>query len=107
MRVNIYKPPYGDCSNNGASSKSDAVFIINFGDKELPRTAWPADVPAVRLVKRKHGNVVCVPVGLEDKWTMFGGCFVHTSDGRFHDAVSKLSGYDFGFPVALHDRVEE
>jgi hypothetical protein len=64
------------------------------------------NAPAVKLIKRIYGNVVCVPVGLEDKWTMAGGAYIETCDSRFTEAVRALSGYVFGFPVALHDRVE-
>lgn len=101
--ASIYKSGLGDCSNDGVSAHYDKVCIVN-----VPGPFKPTDdMPAVRLVKREHvGNVVCIPVGLEGKWTMFGGCYVETSDSRFHEAVRQLSGYKFGFPVALHDRVE-
>ena len=102
MLAHIYDSPLGNCSNKGLSSKFKEVCVINV---EGPFDPSP-DAPAVKLVKRDHGNIVCIPVGLEDKWTMFGGAYVSTSDSRFNDAVRKLSGYAHGFPVALHDRVE-
>lgn len=98
----IYKPNYGDCSANGVSARHSKVCIVNV---EGPFAPGP-DAPAVKLVKRKHGNVVCIPEEVAGEWTMFGGCFVHSSDSRFNEAVEKLADYDFGFPVALHDRVE-
>jgi hypothetical protein len=102
MLAYIYKPPYGECSNKGISSRVSEVCVINVEGPFEPSEK----APAVRLTKRPFGNVVCIPVEVEKKWTMFGGCYVDTSDSRFNEAVSALAGYKFGFPVALHDRVE-
>lgn len=103
MIAEIFKPAgWPDCSNNGISNRYQKVCIVNIEGPFEPS----ADAPAVKLIKRKFGNVVCVPEEVENEWTMMGGAFVHTSDSRFGEAVEKLSGYDFGFPVALHDRVE-
>jgi hypothetical protein len=103
MIASVYDNPLGNCSNNGVSANAKQVCIVNV---EGPFDPTP-DAPAVKLIKRERvGNVVCVPVGLEGKWTMFGGAFVYSSDSRFNRAVEKLSGYEHSFPVALHDRVE-
>lgn len=102
MIAYIYRSGLGDCSNKGVSSKADKVCVVNV---EGPFDPGP-ELPAVRLVKRKYGNVVAIPVGLAESGVMYGGTFIETSDGRFDKAVRELSGYDFGFPVALHDRVE-
>lgn len=98
----IYDSPLGNSSNDGLSAKHTEVCVVNVDGPFKPTD----DTPAVRLVKRSTGNIVCVPIGLEDKWTMFGGAFVYTSDRRFNEAVEELSGYNHSFPVALHDRVE-
>lgn len=104
MLAQIYDSPLGNCSNGGVSAKAKQVCIINVDGPFDPSD----DAPAVKLVKREHaGNIVCVPVGLEGKSTMFGGAYVVTSDSRFCKAVQQLSGYRFSFPVALFDRVEE
>ena len=102
MLAHVYDSPLGNCSNRGLSSKFKKVCIVNV---EGPFDPAP-DLPAVKLVKRSYGNIVCEPVDLAGKWTMFGGAYVTTSDSRFHEAVRELSGYAHGFPVALHDRVE-
>jgi len=103
MLAFIHDSPLGNCSNKGLSSKHKKVCIVNI---EGPFEPGP-DMPAVKLIKREHvGNLVCIPVGLETRLTMFGGAYIATSDGRFCRAVEKLSGYDHSFPVALHDRVE-
>lgn len=98
----VYDSPLGNCSNRGLSSQFKEVCIVNIDGPFDPKP----DMPAVKLVKRNHGNIVCIPVGLESKWTMFGGAYITTSDSRFGEAVRELSGYEHGFPVALHDRVE-
>ena len=98
----IYDSPLGNCSNGGISAKYKMVCVVNVDGPFEPTE----DTPAVRLIKRSTGNLVCVPLGLEDKWTMFGGAYIYTSDSRFTKAVEQLSDYDHAFPVALHDRVE-
>jgi hypothetical protein len=98
----IYDSPLGNCSNGGVSAKHTQVCVVNVDGPFEPTQ----DAPAVRLIKLSTGNLVCVPVGLEDKWTMFGGAYVCTSDSRFTGAVERLSCYNHSFPVALHDRVE-
>ena len=102
MIASVFRSDLGDCSNRGVSARAKKVCVINVEGPFDP----DAETPAVRLVKRRYGNVVAIPVGLEDGEVMFGGTYVSTSDSRFHEAVEELSGYDFGFPVALHDRVE-
>ena len=102
MIAYVYDSPLGNCSNKGLSAFHKRVTVINVEGPFEPSD----DAPAVQLVKRKYGNIVAVPVGLEGKWTMFGGAYIVTSDSRFNEAVEELSGYEFGFPVALHDRVE-
>lgn len=98
----IYDSPLGNCSNDGLSAKHKKVCVTNVDGPFEPTP----DAPAVRLVKGRAGNLVCQPVDLENTWAMFGGAFVYTSDSRFGDAVRELSGYNHGFPIALHDRVE-
>jgi hypothetical protein len=100
--ADIYDSPLGNCSNGGVSANYTRVCVVNVAGPFKPND----ETPAVCLIKRNTGNVVCVPIDLEDKWTTFGGAFVYTSDSRFTQAVERLSGYDHSFPVALHDRVE-
>jgi hypothetical protein len=101
--VHIYANPLGDCSNGGVSSRVKRLTLVNVDGPFDPSPG----APAARLVKRPNvGNIVAIPDEVADKWTMSGGCFVYTSDDRFSQAVAELSGYAFGFPVALFDRVE-
>lgn len=104
LNVYIFKSDLGDASNWGVTSRTiKGLCITNVQGPSEPSEAYPA----AKLVKRSVGNVVIRPDEIpEGKWTMFGGCFAYTSDSRFSEAVQKLSGYPFGFPVAIHDRVE-
>jgi hypothetical protein len=98
----IYDSPLGNHSNGGISAKHKKVCIVNVDGPFQPTD----DAPGVLLTQQQIGNLVCVPLSLEGKHTMFGGAYVCTSDSRFSSAVQKLCGYDHPFPVALHDRVE-
>lgn len=103
--ASILKRNGEDCSNGGLSSRANGVCIVNVDGPFEPS----ADYPAVKLVKRPRvGNVVCEPLAEHERgeWLMAGGCYVTTSDSRFSEAVQRMSGYQFGFPVALHDRIE-
>jgi hypothetical protein len=102
MIASIFRSDLGDCSNKGVSSRASKVCVINVEGPFDPND----ETPAVRLVKRRSGNVVAIPVGLDEHAVMFGGTYVSTSDARFNRAVEQMSGYGTGFPVALHDRVE-
>jgi hypothetical protein len=101
--VHIFANPLGDCSNGGVSSRVKRLTLVNVAGPFEPSP----DAPAARLVRREGvGNIVVIPDEVAGKQTMAGGCFVYSSDDRFAQAVAELSGYAFGFPVALFDRVE-
>ena len=96
MIASVFRSDLGDCSMKGVSSRATKVCVVNVDGPFDP----DAETPAVRLVKRKHGNVVAIPVGLDEFEVMFGGTFVSTSDSRFHEAVRNCPATIFGFPVA-------
>lgn len=104
MIADIFQPAGRNCSNNGISARHTKVCVVNVDGPFKPSV----DAPAVKLMVTRHGNAVLVPVELLDSgaWTMFGGTFVYTSDSRFRQAVADIAGYEHGFAVALHDRVE-
>ncbi|WP_180490030.1 hypothetical protein, partial [Escherichia fergusonii] len=60
IRGHIYDSPLGNCSNDGVSANHTQVCVVNVDGPFKPSQ----DTPAVRLIKRSTGNVVCVPVGL-------------------------------------------
>ena len=101
----IYRSDLGDTSNGGVSSRCTRVCVTNVSGPHEPTK----DAPAVKLVVRNLGRgkyVHAEPVE-HDGRCMFGGCFIDTSDSRFRAAVAKLSGNAYGYPVRLHDRVED
>jgi hypothetical protein len=102
LLASIVKGAGSDTSAGGISSRFSQVCIVNL---EGPHQATE-DVPAVVLESNGNNTVVIVPLDAKDKWTMFGGAFVHTSDSRFSNAVQELTGYRFYGAVPLHDRVE-
>jgi len=97
----------GDCTNNGISAKVAAICVLNVDGPFKPSADYP---PALMIRRATVGNVVIVPCdenGVVKKgWSMFGGNFGYTSDSRFAEKVRELSGYQFSFPVAIHDRYE-
>lgn len=97
MIAQIYKPSHGDCSNNGISSKYDCVVVINKECEE--EREWLGENVCVVREKNVFGkrHVFLVPYRLRNRHTMFGGCFVYSSDSRFQE----------NRPLPLHDRIEE
>lgn len=104
MIVSVYRHGKYDCTNGGISAKATELFVVNVEGPFNHDTL--GEMPKVKLVKRKYGNVVLVPVDADEWATMWGGNFAYTSDSRFNQAVEKLSDYKFGFAVAIHDRIE-
>lgn len=101
LRVEIYKPHYGDCSNNGITARCKYITLIGPGIVELDEPT--EDAPACKIVLREficgkkvdymHIEPIERPTGAG--W-MFGGCIGCTSDSRF---PSK-------YPLKIHDRQE-
>lgn len=81
-----------DCSNSGISSRCTQVVLVGPGIPEI--FAATVDAPAVEL-RMLGGAVNAKPVD-DDRWWMFGGCFIYTSDSRFPADQ----------PIPLHDRTE-
>jgi hypothetical protein len=97
----IYDSPLGNCSNNGISSKTKKVTLVGENVPEIFEVS--DDAPAVRILERSvRGEKYLTAYPLEkfagEKWFMFGGAFIYSSDSRF----CEISPY----PVPLHDRVE-
>lgn len=89
-----------DCSNRGNSSKTDLVVITGDGvDCEVFEAS--GDSPHYIIIKDMCAGcerIRAIPKELvdSDRWTMFGGNFLYTSDSRFPSNA----------PIAIHDRVE-
>lgn len=96
-----------DCTNNGWSSNFNTVCVVN---AEGPFDPSPS-CPAVILVRHRTMNRIHAVLQQHDregKWTMMGGNFLHSSDGRFCKlARSLLDGDDpFTGAIPIHDRIE-
>lgn len=97
LLVSIYGPrDGGNCSNGGISLRHTKAILTGEGIAEIFQ---PTDsAPEVQLMPALGGGVGyrAVPAAVSDRWSMFGGCFIYSSDSRFPADQ----------PIALHDRVE-
>ena len=101
ISVGILTSDYGQPDCNLTKGKRMFVEVPpggtpgNFSEEYV--TKLENDGTAVVLIEREAGRVIhLTPRGDLDKWTMFGGTFVHTSDSRF----------PYAHPIKLHDRYE-
>lgn len=111
LRVEVYRSPFGDCSNHGVSSRFRSLLLycpdgpdsfdsesetpLNFcfiRHHDYPFARTCEIVPACVL---ESGKVVARP-----HHYMFGGNIGYTSDSRF----SYLAGHYY--PLKIHDRRE-
>ena len=107
MHVYVYKqadPWFGDSSLNGVTNRFNKLCVINMDGPFEP----DEETPAVRLVNGNlPGTVKIVPDNVGDRWPMFGGNYAATSDSRFGEAISKMTGKKFEHGIVpVHDRFE-
>lgn len=111
LHIDVYRSSHGDCTNGGISSKARSLVVVNVDGPFSPSP----DAPAAFLVRGlgPKGTVRIVPAisdGMKwvpsTDWTMMGGNYAGTSDGRFGRAVEELLGHAFYGAVAIHDRIE-
>ena len=92
-----------DCSNDGISTRFDEILVahpqgnIEVDVDNIPENFCKIVVRDVLGMKYKHVEPLQKP---EHIGWMYGGCIVHSSDGRW----SQIAGY---YPLKLHDRQEE
>ena len=107
ITLSIFKNKGRSCSNGGLSSRVEEVTLI---DADLAGVFAPsATAPAVVLVAGPGDTIRVVPADLhaENKWVMFGGTFVFTSDSRVSRLIEKKFGRkDSSYALKLFDRVE-
>jgi len=96
----VYRSGLGDCTNGGISGKADRVIAT--GDMIERGNVLPSesDDPHFIIVEEYPTGkpmLRAYPIDLykSDKWVMFGGNFLYSSDSRFPD-----------IPVKIFDRVE-
>ena len=109
--VSVYKNPLGDCTKGGISSLATDLLLINVpGPTDNDH---PGYQKALMIPGNGKGQVKIVParrvpagwVKLEG-WCMMGGNYAATSDSRFHEAVSAITGSASYGAVPIHDRIE-
>lgn len=96
ISCSVYRDHLGDCTNNGVTSKKNAVILV-WGKGELPECYKDRDDVLELRERRVQGTtyINATPLG-EKRWTMFGGNFVYTNDSRFPSP----------YPIPVHDRIE-
>jgi len=97
--MNVYKNNGKDCSNGGISSLFDTVEIWNQPKDilDIPPSCPDNAVYIVEDVCVGKCRIRAIPITLRNKSTMFGGCFIYTSNGVVPH---------HGEAIKLHDRVE-
>lgn len=112
--LSVYRFSLGDCTLGGISSKQDTLEVVAVvTEKEHFTPAAQKFVAdrvfdrnrdcAVVLIERELFGRRCdyiVPAAdfITGQWTMMGGNYAHTSDGRWTDLYHS--------PLPVHDRVE-
>lgn len=96
-----------DCTNNGWSSRFNVVCVVNVEGPFDPSDKHPA----VKLIDGPGPDPNPIIVSVDDqennRWTMFGGNFLYSSDTRFGKAVDEIIGRRIaGVAIRIHDRVE-
>ena len=115
LRLDVYAPPYGECSNHGITHTHDHVLVIcPEGPVEID-----LDDPPDNLMRLERGTIApstktlrLVPAtgdtaGLVGP--MMGGCYASTSDARWHSLLATYVGKDDAYiasAVPIHDRYE-
>ena len=96
----VFRNSMGDSTNNGLTTREDSIILHHGPDVDLADLTLIPDDELVLVERQLFGEdaFYAVPAGLykNNKHTMFGGNFIHTSDSRFPGRA----------PIPVHDRVE-
>lgn len=114
MSASVYKDStLGDCTNGGASSKHDNLYVVAKHVTLKDVEEFCKENPAYTVEEffkldydfynNSHYGHYCrlEPINKGNKWYMFGGNYLATSDSRFKDFVGGCK-----YPVPIHDRTE-
>lgn len=100
LMAEVYRDSFGDCTNDGISSFSRALYILD--DQKGPFE--PYDIRQCVYIEKREimGSeyVDCKPVFCRNRWYMAGGNFLYTSDSRFKEITG------VSYPISIHDRYE-
>lgn len=114
LTVYVYRNSLGDCTNHGISEHAKSLCLVNVPGPFEPKEDYPAAMlvawqpfgPSRPMVKIVPAVQVAGKWEPKPGWSMFGGNYAATSDGRFHDACQELTGQEYYGAVAIHDRFE-
>jgi len=99
LRLEIYTPSYGNCSNGGVSSKCKSVTLVGPNVPEIFEESEDAPAVEIKVGHRGHRYVALVNEKKPNAiGPMNGGCLVWSSDSR----ISEIMGH----PMNFHDRYE-
>ena len=104
MRVSVLRnAELGDCTTGGVSAVFDSMILVGPGVEEVFEAREGQPYLVLKQKPSAQGPYFyCEPEGhgKEGKWHMAGGNFAWTSDSRMRRLTA-------GYPIAIHDRVEE
>lgn len=103
IKVYVYKnSEFGDSTNNGVTSNDDLEFYVEVPRGHIKLEEIEANDNAVLLIpnpnSRNPNYTSFVNNARKDRWGMFGGNFVWSTDSRFREY--------YPAPVPVHDRFE-
>lgn len=111
ISINIYKFPLGDCTNGGASSQFDELFLFS-EDSTIGEVANYADMKGIDYrqcfkvnTMHNYGNYKRAQPVFKQLYKgagpMAGGNHGYTSDSRYEEVTGGLK-----YPISIHDRFE-
>ena len=116
MLVSVYRNKLGDSTNGGVSAKLDQFIVANV---EGPFKSEPTAKDVLVLEQGPFDSARLIPAVYNDstdawepinralgEWVMFGGNYAGTSDSRFCEATSFLTGGTRLDLVKVFDRIE-
>ena len=110
---NVYRYRNGtyDCTNGGESSKFGQLYVFTHRMSRNAALLYIKEkglnpAQCVQIENRKpcgedYFDAIPLAPGRRDKWHMFGGNFIFSSDGRFSEVTGSR------YPLPIHDRIEE
>jgi len=116
MLVSVYRNKLADSTNGGVSAKLDQFIVANV---EGPFMSEPTATDVLVLEQGPLDSARLIPAVYNDlrdewepinralgEWVMFGGNYAGTSDSRFCEATSVITGGTRLDLVKVFDRIE-
>ena len=97
LPVDIYRSGKSDCSNNGATAKTDRM-VVECSEGWMSIEDVERNGYEVLRISQNRFKTFLKPASISGH-SSFGGCFAWSSDSRFRQVISES-------PLAIHDRVE-